>query len=625
MTDLPSHNRQENSLVRLIHSSAAARIILVLAVALTISAWYFSKQVVQRAEAEQFEILTNEIETAVHDRMVVYEQVLWGGVGLFNASEDVSRKEWAQYVDALDLDEHWPGIQGLGFAVPVDPADLEAHTAEIRAEGFPDFTVRPESERDELTSIIYLEPFDWRNQRAFGFDMWSNDLRREAMTRARDDNTAATSGVITLVQETDDDVQKGFLTYVPVYAGGIEPTTSAARRDALEGWVYAAFRSDDLMEGILGDGLAGIEYEIFDGPDLTNESLLYDSNLKFAVDSGDDGVLRRSDTLEVQGRQWTIRYEATDDFATGAATQLPNVIGIAGLLIDVLLFYVISSLGLMQKRAVTLAQDMTAELRVRSDELEEQAERLNRSNAELEQFAYIASHDLQEPLRNITSYSSMLSNKYGQTMGEEGQRWLGYLSAGSNQMSDLIRELLHYSTIGSESSTPDLVALDDVVSSAVGSLAGAIEEGGALLALEDMPVVFGHVDQLERLFLNLLANALKYRKAGTSPHIWVSAVESETEWRISVRDDGIGIKPEYHERIFEIFRRVGSRADYPGTGIGLSICRKIVENHGGSIGVDSSLGGGSEFWFELPRPAPDRPLPSDSPPTSKLAGSLTSS
>ena len=185
------------------------------------------------------------------------------------------------------------------------------HILSVRAEGFPTFTIKPASQREEYSSIIFLEPFDWRNKRAFGFDMWYNEMRRNAMARARDTGEASTSGIITLVQETSTDVQRGFLTYLPLYRYGMPVDTVDQRREAFVGWVYSPFRMGDLMKGILGGGETNVEYEIFDGIELTKDALLFDSNDIFhAEDAEHADVSLRKTTLSLQDRTWTIVYTA---------------------------------------------------------------------------------------------------------------------------------------------------------------------------------------------------------------------------------------------------------------------------------------------------------------------------
>ena len=178
----------------------------------------------------------------------------------------------------MDIGDAFPGIQGVGFSKYIKPAELAQHIQQIRAEGFPDYTVRPKGERDEYTSIIYLEPFDARNQRAFGYDMFSEPVRRTAMARARDTDTVAISGKVTLVQETEQDVQAGFLMYIPTYTHGVPQNSVAERRAALHGYVYSPFRVKNLIRGIFPAPLDDIDFEIFDGAKPISSTLMYDSD-----------------------------------------------------------------------------------------------------------------------------------------------------------------------------------------------------------------------------------------------------------------------------------------------------------------------------------------------------------
>ena len=326
--------------------------------------WYTSNEFVNENAELRFETRTIEISKAIRARMAEYEQVLWCGIGLFWASREVDRKEFKLYVDTLDLQENWPDIQGLGFSIPLTPEQRMDHILSVRAEGFPTFTIKPAGQREEYSSIIFLEMFDWRNKHAFGFDMWSNEMRRNAMARVRDTGEASTSGIITLVQETSTDVQRGFLTYLPLYRNGMPVDTVDQRREAIVGWVYSPFRMGDLMKGILGDGETNVEYEIFDGIELTKDALLFDSNDIFhAEDAEHADVSLRKTTLSLQGRTWTIVYTAGGNQLTEAERAQPTIVAAAGLVVDLLLFYIITSIALMQRRAESLAKVMTEDAR----------------------------------------------------------------------------------------------------------------------------------------------------------------------------------------------------------------------------------------------------------------------
>ena len=225
---------------------------------------------------------------------------------------------------------------------------------------------------------------------------------------------------------------------------------------------------------------------------------------------------------------------------------------------------------------------------------------LQRSNAELEQLAYVASHDMQEPLRMIASYLQLVEQRYQDKLDADGREFIGYAVDGAKRMQGLINDLLTYSRVGTKARPFEPVALAGVVDTALGYLRVAIEESGARVTVNGLPRVRGDAPQLVQLMQNLIANAIKFR--GTEPpQVQIDSRDEGPLSRITVRDNGIGIEQAYFERIFVLFQRLHGRGAYPGTGIGLALCKRIVERHGGRIWVESAPGRGSAFVFTLPR------------------------
>jgi signal transduction histidine kinase/CHASE3 domain sensor protein len=266
--------------------------------------------------------------------------------------------------------------------------------------------------------------------------------------------------------------------------------------------------------------------------------------------------------------------------------------------------------------AVLTFRDVT-ERRAVQRALEERARELARSNADLEQFAYVASHDLQEPLRAVVSYLQLLERRYGGKLDERAEKYIGYAVDGGRRMQTLITDLLTYSRVGRREVEMEPVDLDVILDRVLSGLRVAIEESDAVVTHEPLPTIVADTSQMTQLFQNLIGNAVKFR-GEEAPRIEISAERQEAAspasvapgtsngaWLFAVRDNGIGIAPEYRERVFVLFQRLHGRDEYSGTGIGLAVCKRIVERRGGTLWVDDAPGGGSTFRFTIPDPGDD--------------------
>ena len=257
-------------------------------------------------------------------------------------------------------------------------------------------------------------------------------------------------------------------------------------------------------------------------------------------------------------------------------------------------------LGIGQQIGMLMARRAAEEaLRKAHAELEAKALELTRSNDELQQFAYVASHDLQEPLRMVSSYTQLLERRYKDKFDADAREFMGFIVEGAGRMKQLIEDLLAYSRVGTKAREFRDISTEAALAKALANLRGAQQRSNATITNDPLPDVFGDEGQLAQLFQNLVGNAIKFRGA-EDPRIHVTVRRGDGGWIFSVTDNGIGLDPEYSERIFLMFQRLHNRAEYPGTGIGLAICKKIVDRHGGRIWVDGQPGRGCTFFFTLP-------------------------
>ncbi len=288
--------------------------------------------------------------------------------------------------------------------------------------------------------------------------------------------------------------------------------------------------------------------------------------------------------------------------ASGVSRWLPWVIlGLLGV--------ALVAIGVLARRAIEAGAHIAAanaelarseeRLRERAVELQRSNSELQRSNAELEQFAYVASHDLSAPLRAVAGFSQLLASRYRGRLDESAEEFIGHMQDGVERMQRIIDDLLAYSRVDRTELHPEDVDLEAILETVLRGLAPEIAERRAEVTHDSLPVVCGEPGQLAQLLQNLIANGMKFTAEGVEPRVHVSALRDGARWRVSVRDNGIGIDPDHVGRIFKMFQRLHSNDEYPGTGIGLAISEKIAERHGGEITVEPAVGGGSVFTFDV--------------------------
>ena len=350
-----------------------AGFVFLVSMLLTYGAWSSARRDAAADLAAQFDYRARDLVNTTVRRMAVYEQVLRGARGFMRGRVDIGREEFAEYFRTQNLQEHFPGIEALGIASIIPRERLAAHQAALRAQGFESYEVHPQPAGDFVTSITHIEPFTGRNLRAFGFDLYSEPVRRAAMAAARDTGAAALSGKVVLVQEGRG-AQPGFLMYVPVYRRGEPVGGIDQRRAAIVGWVYAPFRMADLMRGIGGAHAADLQVTIYDGALPIPDALLFRSQ-----DAADwrQPLFRQTLPARISGRPWLLDIASSPGFEERLDTRRPQVIAFTGIGLGFLLSVVVWLLASERRRAVQLARAMTLELRQSYERIDADRVRMN--------------------------------------------------------------------------------------------------------------------------------------------------------------------------------------------------------------------------------------------------------
>lgn len=344
-----------------------AGLVLLAALSVTWALYEAARSETVETHRTEFQSRARDLAQRLEQRMGTYEQVLRGAQGLYFASQQVSRWEFADYIRSLRLEENYPGVLGIGVADLVPATMLLAHEKQIQTEGFPDYHVWPVGDRPVFSAITRIEPFDGMNRQALGFDMLSSPERRAAMEQARDTGRAALSGKVTLVQETAGSREPGMLMYLPLYRQWMATSTLEQRRDAFVGWVYSPFRMNDLMAGMGAANPGDYTIKLFDGESVAPANKLFDSEANAAPRQP---LMRSVEMLNIAGHTWTLEVDSRPQFEAEVTSGKPVYTLTAGIALSFLLSLLIFLLASGRVRAVALANSMTVELRRARDELE---------------------------------------------------------------------------------------------------------------------------------------------------------------------------------------------------------------------------------------------------------------
>lgn len=531
----------------------------------------------------RFEYEADQIWRRIQFRMDRYEGALIQARAFFLSSDDVSREEFHRYFDKTKLPERYPGIQALGLAVRIKKDELKSHIKKVRKE-LPHYTVWPEDHRNEYFSILYIEPMDWRNQRAIGYDMYSEPVRHEAMRRAMLSGLPTVSGMVTLVQEAGVRQQPGFNMYVPYYKEDSPISTPTERENALIGFIYAPFRAYDLFNSILAESKIHIDVEIFDNGEMKAENLIYDYDGRpNFISSERNHKFRIVKHVTLNGHDFTLHFVPLPSFKTTSDLTYPAIAAFIGLIISFLMFRIF----MLTKKT----QDVLQEAINARDE-----------------FFSIASHELKTPLTSLKLQAQLMKrtlDKNPPNFREKIANLSDQSEKQTQRLERLVDDMLDISRIrtGRLTIQKEHFNLCDMVTDVVGRMKeqfSVVPGGVPQINFISCENANGNWDKmrLEQVVTNLLSNAIKY---GNEKEIFLEVQATSDRVFIKVKDSGIGIPLEFRNKIFERFERAsGTAKSITGLGLGLYISEQIVRSHGGRIWVESEVGKGSTFTVELP-------------------------
>jgi signal transduction histidine kinase len=546
----------------------------------------YSSAYIRKTTFEEFALVCSDLQSKMETGLRAHAQLLKSGAALFAVTDTVTREMWSEYYERSRINRFLPGIVSFGYAEIVHENDLDTHIQSLRRQGFPDYRVFPEGEREVYAPFIFLEPFDEKNFRAFGYDMLFEPVRRKALKTARDSNFAVLSGKVRLVQETEETGQGGTVMFFPIYQKRTPVTTLNNRQAAIKGWITIAYNIEDLVHGILGSyykGHQNMRLNIYFN-EISESSLLYSSH------KGEETTAnsKLSITLPVwlNSEKWIMVF--TGNYKFGLLNINLLIVLISGIIISILLLLLTISLIKSHRNSE------------RIQNLNEQFEKLN---SEKDRFIAILGHDLRNPFNSILGFLHILIKDFHVLGKAKIESYLNYLNAVAQNTFELLENLLVWSKAqsGKVPFLPQLVNFKDIFAEIQNYFYPISEEKNITINnTGDDIIIFADVDMLKTILRNLCSNAIKFTHEGGEINIDARVVAGNAH--ITVSDNGIGIEPENLSCLFTLSRSFSTKgtANETGTGLGLIICREFVTIHGGEIWAESKIGEGSMFVFTLP-------------------------
>ncbi len=568
--------------------------ILLGGILLSIFATYYVAKKNQNEDKLRFEYEKDSFLERFEGRMKGYEGALIQARAFILNTPEIHIKDLNGYLKDTELFKRFPGLQGLGYSIIVKAKDLNSHQRKIQ-KYIPGYHIWPSDKRDVYTSIIVLEPADWRNKRAIGYDMFFEPIRKEAMENARDQNQAVMSRRVILVQEKEGEKFPGFNLYLPHYRKGADLSTPEKRRENIIGFVYSPFRAPELFKAIASEMDMKLDVEAFEGNKISKENMFFDYDGKFSPDNY--GGMTATEHMTIHGRTLTFRFSI-----------LPSVKTSSSLLKNLSVFLFGTFITLFLSWVYILAKKQMLTMKIISAEQERLLVKEKEHVAARDDFLSIASHELKTPLTSLKLQAQVMMRALNRNDSEALSRdkvtnLIKQIDNQTSRLTRLVDDMLDISRIRTGRLKMEMEELDvaEMINEVIERLRPQFSKVTGKtpeVQIEGTITAFWDRFRIEQVLTNLFTNAIRY---GNEKPVQVKVSRQGNIVSISVIDQGIGIAAENVEKIFNRFERAGmSASEVSGLGLGLFITNQIVKAHGGSIEVTSSPGKGATFTVHLP-------------------------
>jgi len=536
---------------------------------------------------QAFENTCQDYKNKILSQLKANAQVLYSCAAYISSSDSITRAEWKLFQSQNKSLSELPGIQGIGYVKKIQPGQLAQFEKLIKTEGFADFKVKPEGSREFYTSVLFIEPFSGGNLKAFGFDGFTEPIRKKAMMLAEISNSAVISDKVFLVQDSNEKKLPGTIMFVPVFKNYSTPALYNPTQ-YLAGWVYSPFRMNDLITGIIGDWEnENLNLTIYDNEGINPDSILFNSD-SICMAKQTTYLYTIELPLVFNGKTWTMhftKYQSTPDYFSFRVIA----VFLAGIIISFLLFIL----------AINWLK-----MKTKSDEIFILNQELEKTNLSKDRFISVLAHDLRSPFNTLLGFTDLLNDKIDELSQNEQKTYLKYIHNSAHSIFRLLDDLLTWARLdaGKFPFYPANTDLSEICKTVVADYAIVAMNKKIQLETENMNVphiVYADNMMLKTILRNLVDNAIKFSPENGIVKIRLTPAGNKNT--VSVSDTGIGMTAEEKAKLFNI-STINSKpgtANEKGTGMGLILCSDLVKKHNGSIWVDSAPGSGTTVSFSL--------------------------